>query len=290
MCHWLSAAKKMARFGLPVMPVAENGKEPLLRHGVKSATTNEAILEEWANRWPKANLAAAIPPPLGVLDEDPRNGGDETLARLIVEHGPLPETVTARTGGGGRHFPLVLPNMRNTRTKLGPGLELLYGADADGFAKRYFLLSPSVVPVAKDGSTNPNGGRYVWTRGGPIALAPSWLVELASSPMQEAAPFEPSAPSPPTAFERARKYLEKVEGAVSGQHGHDATFSVAVRLVRGFSLSNEDAISLLGEWNAKCQPPWGKHDLARKVHQARAHGAMEFGELLNRPFEGRRAV
>ena len=37
-----------------------------------------------------------------VLDVDPRNGGDRTLAELIAKHGQLPETIQQFTGGGGR--------------------------------------------------------------------------------------------------------------------------------------------------------------------------------------------
>ena len=44
-----------------------------------------------------------------VIDEDA--GGRETLARLEREHGPLPRTVMARTGGGGRHIVLKHPGV-----------------------------------------------------------------------------------------------------------------------------------------------------------------------------------
>ena len=39
-----------------------------------------------------------------VVDVDPRTGGDETLAELLREHGPLPPTPEDLTGGTGRPF------------------------------------------------------------------------------------------------------------------------------------------------------------------------------------------
>ncbi len=46
-----------------------------------------------------------------------------------------------------------------------------------------------------------------------------------------------------TALERARKYLAAIPGAVSGQGGHDQTFSAACALVNGFALSEADALA-----------------------------------------------
>lgn len=69
--------------------------------------------------------------------------------------------------------------------------------------------------------------------------------------------------------ERAIRYIEKMEPALSGSHGHDATFAVACVLVKGFSLSRDVALSILAsDYNPRCQPPWKGKDLERKVDQA----------------------
>lgn len=89
-------------------------------------------------------------------------------------------------------------------------------------------------------------------------------------------PDEPAAgPAAPADFhseaavvERARKYLAKMPGAVSGQGGHNATFHAACVLVLGFELPEPDATALLLEWNQRCQPPWAERDIARKVREA----------------------
>ncbi len=68
--------------------------------------------------------------------------------------------------------------------------------------------------------------------------------------------------------ERARRYIAKCPVAVSGQHGHRATFCVAARLVNGFALSELDALMLLREWNNACVPPWSEADLVHKIKSA----------------------
>ena len=69
--------------------------------------------------------------------------------------------------------------------------------------------------------------------------------------------------------ERARKYVATMPGAVSGSGGHNATFSVACRLVKGFALTTDQALDVLSEWNATCLPPWSEHELRHKVESAR---------------------
>jgi KaiC/GvpD/RAD55 family RecA-like ATPase len=68
--------------------------------------------------------------------------------------------------------------------------------------------------------------------------------------------------------QRARKYVSKMPGAVSGSGGHNATFRVACILVLGFGLSESDAMGVLTEWNSKCSPPWAERALLHKVQDA----------------------
>ncbi len=81
-------------------------------------------------------------------------------------------------------------------------------------------------------------------------------------------------------FERARRYIAKCPVAVSGQHGHDATFHVASILAWGFALSEPDALVLLREWNRGCVPPWSESDLIHKITSAaNAQHAFARGHL-----------
>jgi hypothetical protein len=79
---------------------------------------------------------------------------------------------------------------------------------------------------------------------------------------------------------RARRYLGALPPAISGQHGDLHTFRVCCRMVRGFALSDTEALALLAEWNARCQPPWSERDLLDKLRRARRYGREPIGGLL----------
>jgi hypothetical protein len=80
-------------------------------------------------------------------------------------------------------------------------------------------------------------------------------------------------------LERARRYLAALPPAVTGQRGDLWTFRVCCRLVRGFALSDADAISVLAGWNARCQPPWSERELRDKLRSARRYGREPIGGL-----------
>jgi putative DNA primase/helicase len=71
-------------------------------------------------------------------------------------------------------------------------------------------------------------------------------------------------------IERASKYLATLEPSISGQDGSGKLFYAACRLVKGFELSDSDAMRLLtNEFNPRCQPPWSERELRHKVEDAR---------------------
>lgn len=67
---------------------------------------------------------------------------------------------------------------------------------------------------------------------------------------------------------RARVYLSRIPGAVSGANGHAQTFAAACALVR-FGLPESDQWMLLSEYNLTCKPPWSEKDLRHKLDDAR---------------------
>jgi RepB DNA-primase N-terminal domain len=81
--------------------------------------------------------------------------------------------------------------------------------------------------------------------------------------------------------ERVRRYLAAMPPAIAGQHGDVHTFRVCCRLVRGFALSDAEAIALLGEWNTRCEPPWTERELRDKLQRARRYGHEPVGGLLD---------
>jgi hypothetical protein len=68
-------------------------------------------------------------------------------------------------------------------------------------------------------------------------------------------------------FDRARAYVEKMPGAISGADGSGATFAVACKLVE-FGLSPDDAWTLLLEYSQRCQPQWSERELRHKMEDA----------------------
>lgn len=71
---------------------------------------------------------------------------------------------------------------------------------------------------------------------------------------------------------RARLWIKKVPGAVSGQGGNRATFRVACHLVQRFGLSISEAMPLMLEWNDTCKPPWSFNQLTLKLNDAVTKG------------------
>ena len=82
------------------------------------------------------------------------------------------------------------------------------------------------------------------------------------------------------AVERARQYTAAIPPAIAGEHGDVHTFRVCCRVVRGFGLTDDDALSVLREWNSRCVPPWSERDLLEKVWRARRYGREPIGGLL----------
>jgi hypothetical protein len=86
-------------------PVCDRrAKHPLLRHGVKDATTHAGQLERWWSRWPQANVGLATGVVFDVLDID----GPAGLAALHQLAGTvglrLPGPLVATGGGGWHHW------------------------------------------------------------------------------------------------------------------------------------------------------------------------------------------
>ena len=159
-----------------VFPLRPNGKEPmgnLAPHGVYSASNDASVVQRWWLEEPQANIGLACGHSFFVLDVDPRNHGDVTLATLVAKHGALPETVVASTGGGGMHYFFACDEGAKLRSTVGEGLDVKsYGG--------YVVAAPSI---------HPNTGRaYVWDgwsdpASQAIAPTPTWLVNLLADGM-----------------------------------------------------------------------------------------------------------
>ncbi len=119
-------------------------------------------------------------------------------------------------------------------------------------------------------SVPPNGAYWSGSKSGH-----RWPAELAAAKERARLAHEaasqvcaPVAP-PSNALSRARAYVEKMPPAISGAHGHDALWRVARVIVADFALGDDDAMHILREYSARCQPPWSEKELRHKLDQAK---------------------
>ena len=106
---------------------------------------------------------------------------------------------------------------------------------------------------------------------------PTAAIPLSQTPVMRTV----TAYSRPDPRDRARRFMASVAPAIAGQHGDLRTFRICCRLVRGFALTDEEALSVLTDWNARCAPPWSKRELLEKLANARRYGREPHGGLLD---------
>jgi len=199
---------------------------------------------------------------LCVLDVDRKSGGLETLELLTAEFGPLPETPTVVTGGGGRHFYFAAHGIRNSAGVLGDGLDIR----GEG---GYVVCPPSI---------HENGTSYKWEQGlspeeVPVAPIPDWLLDKLNRKVSEV--------SEPGTVEEGRR--------------HNHLTSLAGRLL-GTGIESDVLEAALVAENARCEPPFEHKvvkDLAKDLwerynNQHRDKPLLRFSfpyEWINEPEE-----
>jgi putative DNA primase/helicase len=156
-----------------------------------------SALEEW---FPRANIGVLTGERSGivVIDIDPGNGGEGSLAAIEAEHGPFPLTRRHETGSGGTHFffryPARFPVGLSRGKLLGPGIDILGD-------KGMVVVPPS--RSAKGWYSDLNPGMF-----NEIAELPGWLAIMLREHFQRdqgaALAAEETGIVPPY----ARKYAE----------------------------------------------------------------------------------
>lgn len=196
------------------------GKHPRTIHGLKDATTDESQIRQWWNTWPDANVGIVTGALSGliVVDVDPRNGGDDSLADLERTHGPLPKTIESLTGGGGQHFFFQHPGGSIKSKPLAAGIDIK--ADSG-----YVVASPS---------SHQSGEPYRWEGAGhpediPLAALPDWLCTRLTGGLAH-----PSQPSTGTSSEKIQAgsrndTLASLAGAMRRQNADEMTIQQALR-------------------------------------------------------------
>jgi hypothetical protein len=195
------------------------GKHP--RFSQTQSSADPEIISGWLQRWPECNLGMTLAE-LVVVDVDPRNHGDATVAKLIAENGEFEDTWHQRTGGGGEHFVFKARAGARYQGVLGPGVDLKHGGNS------LIVVEPSI---------HLSGNRYSWLdeagpfEGGRLAEAPVWLSQPSSA---EDLP-DPAA--------------DKI-GA--GQRNH--FLYERARRLRDLSFTQSEILAALLELNKRCDP------------------------------------
>lgn len=213
------------------------GKHPRTPHGVKDASSDLPQVRDWWAQWPDANIGLATGDFLMVVDIDPRNGGSlEALEQL----GPLPETMKARTGGGGAHLYYTSP----APVKNSAGI-LATGTDVKG--EGGLIIAPP--------SIHASGEAYTWEHEGPPVPAPGWLLDRLKRPQPQPVPLGP---------------LE----AVTVGRRNDFLFSEGGKMRRRLGYSQEVISGVLLALNqVRCNPPLDGAEVARIAESAARYDA-----------------
>ena len=273
----LRAAQRLIERGVSVIPIGPH-KKPMARWAAfQEAYATPDNLRAWfGNGHQDCNIGIVTGRISGLVVVDADGEDGERWAR---EH--LPETpLMVRTAKGlHRYYRHPGVPVRN-KVRLKTGDERI-AVDLRG-DHGYVLAS---------GSRHPSGATYQLIGHWPASLDelprfdPAWI---APDPAPEASARQScqvesneATPDHDILIRRARAYLEKTPPAIQGQGGDAHTFQVCCRLVRGFDLSDNDALELLTSWNETCVPPWSDLELRAKVEGAQKYGEEPIGGRID---------
>lgn len=242
--------------GFAAIPVVAGTKSPAVKWKQwQEELPPEELLREWF-AGTRRNIAIVCSG-LVVFDCDERAKAEVVL----TECGDTPHKLATPRGGlhlgyrrrkGVRLLNQVKIKGMDIDIRTDGGLELIPCSATDYGEYRWLgeLRPAAELPVAKIG----------WTRERARTRARRIVTPMPAETMRDADREQQ--------IRRARAYLAAIEGAISGQRGHDRTFRAACVLTHKFGLTFEEAWPLLLEWNQVCEPPWSERELAHKLSDA----------------------
>ncbi len=247
---FLETALMLTAKGKSVFPCVPNQKKPATTRGFHDATRDEATLRHWASKWPNANLGLPTGEANGLVVLDVDCGGDKDgeaqLAKLLAEHGPLPETLEVRTPRGGRHIYFRHPGTKvPSRTNYPlPALDVR----GDG---GYVLIPPSKVG---------DGGYSYLTRHSP-AECPAWLLKL----LLERPALIPKVPADNVFRAQYRANDEHmVKDALRFIPADDYEIWTKVGMALHADFPNDIGLALWDEWSRTCPEKYNGKEIERK--------------------------
>ncbi len=249
----MRAALAYAGSGKPVFPLVRGGKKPHIRDWPNEATTNPQKITAWWNRWPNANIGMPTGERSGLsaLDVDSYKPGawgpDEIAARL----GPIPATLTARSGRGGYQFIYQHPPGANRNGvpegEPGPGICI----KANG---GYIVVAPSETV-----------GPYEWIDKRPPAEAPEWIAAALRRQPRAAGGASGDDPGGPV----APPSVDPNGPPIPDGTRNDTLPRIAGRLHDGSRTVGQLEADLAAINAARCEPPLPGAEvrtMARNIH------------------------
>ena len=252
---FVADALRYAGYHWSVIPMRARDKRPMIKWQIYQQRLADADeITGWYQRWTDANvgIVTGMLSGLVVLDIDPRHGGDDSLALWETEHGSLPHTVEAVTGGGGRHIYFRHPGgVIHNRAALARGIDLR----GDGGC----IVAPP--------SMHKSGIAYQWKKGhepGKARLAelPGWLLQQ----LQD----ENRSSGHNTGY-----WQQLVKQGVAEGERNNTIASISGHLL-WHGVDADVVMELLLCWNrVRCSPPLDDDEVMRTVQSiARLHQAQ----------------
>jgi Bifunctional DNA primase/polymerase, N-terminal/Primase C terminal 1 (PriCT-1) len=248
--HWPVRHERSYRCSCGRRDCTSPAKHPfgrLVRKGLQDASKDPAVIARWFGQG-RLNIGIATGALSGIiaLDVDPRHDGDQTLAEIEREHGPLPATWRFLTGGGGEHILFRHPGnaIPNSAAKLGPGVDVR----GDG---GYIVAPPSEHisgrPYAISVDHHPDEVQ--------LADPPVWLLQRLRPQPQTGKP----------AARPARDWRSVVGSEVVEGERNRTLASLSGHLLRN-RIDPWVALNLLQSWNrAQCRPPLADAEVVATV-------------------------
>jgi len=257
--------------GYQVVVAPLKGKSPVVAwKSYQTERIPRGTVEDWFSQG-EHNLAIITGQISGVVVVD----GDSAQACRYIEETCSPTPMIVQTSKGRHYY------YRHPGTKIPNAARVLDIPPIDIRGDGGLVIGP--------GSIHPTGALYQLAPGCDLTPGPAlppyneaWFPDARSAP--ETTFIRPilhfSGPAQKDAYGQAMRYTSNVPGAVQGAGGDNQTYVLACRLVRGFNLSDDEALDLLRAWNQHCTPPWEDVELVAKVKHARLYGTGEFGSML----------
>lgn len=203
-----AAAQQYAARNWPIIFL--NGKIPFIKDWTQVASTDPAVIHEWFHEHTRSNVGilTGVRSNLVVIDVDGMDGA-ASLSSLEATNGPLPRTLTCKTGRG-KHLYYQHPKVR-VRNSSG------------GIAKGIDVRGDGGMVVAPP-SLHSTGVRYAWLdETAEVAVAPDWLISLVTSEDVHAPEDEGTIPE---GKRNDTLHKHAIDLLYAGMQAHDATVAL----------------------------------------------------------------